>query len=125
MGCGRVGELLARLMADDGHEIAVIDINPHALDRLGDEFRGRKVQGIGFDRQILVQAGIEEAEAAATSCRIMPISSCPYSPQRFRIRVLPVSMIPPGGNPSRLGLMPSHHLGRREPEVDSSDFDSS
>jgi len=68
MGCGRVGEQLARLMVADGHAVTVIDYDERALARLGDNFRGVKVKGVGFDRDILVAAGIEQADAfAATS----------------------------------------------------------
>ena len=68
MGCGRVGEQLARLMSEGGHEIAVIDYDSSALARLGDNFRGKKVKGVGFDKDVLVEAGIEQADAfAATS----------------------------------------------------------
>ena len=68
MGCGRVGEQLCQLMVDEGHQVAVIDYNPDALARLGPKFRGRKVVGVGFDREVLIEAGIEQAEAfAATS----------------------------------------------------------
>jgi trk system potassium uptake protein TrkA len=68
MGCGRVGEELCRIMLGDGHDVAVIDSDQAALDRLGPDFRGRKVLGVGFDRDVLLQAGIEQADAfAATS----------------------------------------------------------
>lgn len=68
MGCGRMGEQLARILADEGHEVAVIDYNPLALERLGPHFKGRKVLGVGFDRDVLIAAGIEYADAfAATS----------------------------------------------------------
>lgn len=68
MGCGRVGEQVSRLMADEGHEVVVIDYDANALARLGPEFKGRKVKGIGFDKNVLVDAGIEQADAfAATS----------------------------------------------------------
>jgi trk system potassium uptake protein TrkA len=68
MGCGRVGEMVARLMVDEGHEVAVIDQDPNALVHLGPNFKGRKIRGVGFDRDVLVQAGIEQADAfAATS----------------------------------------------------------
>jgi trk system potassium uptake protein TrkA len=68
MGCGRVGEQLARLMVDEGHQVAVIDYDRHALDRLGGNFKGQKVLGVGFDRNVLLKAGIEQADAfAATS----------------------------------------------------------
>ena len=68
MGCGRVGEELCRIMLDDGHEVAVIDYDPAALDRLGPAFRGHTVLGVGIDRDVLERAGIEHADAfAATS----------------------------------------------------------
>ncbi len=68
MGCGRVGEQLARLMSQEGHDVAVIDYNAEALARLGPDFNGRRVRGFGFDRDVLLRAGIEEADGfAATS----------------------------------------------------------
>jgi trk system potassium uptake protein TrkA len=68
MGCGRVGEQAARFLSDEGHNVTVIDQDVNALDRLGENFRGSKVKGVGFDRQVLINAGIEHADAfAATS----------------------------------------------------------
>jgi len=68
MGCGRVGEHVSSLMAAEGHGVTVIDYDAAALERLGPNFKGNRIQGVGFDRQILIQAGIETAEAfAATS----------------------------------------------------------
>ncbi len=68
MGSGRVGEQVARLMAEDGHDVTVIDYDAEALARLGPNFKGKTVQGIGFDRNVLMQAGIQDADAfVATS----------------------------------------------------------
>ncbi|MCS7060954.1 MAG: TrkA family potassium uptake protein [Anaerolineae bacterium] len=68
MGCGRVGEQVARIFSAEGHDVSVIDYSAQALDRLGADFKGRKVLGVGFDRNTLIEAGIEEADAfAATS----------------------------------------------------------
>jgi len=67
MGCGRVGEQLCRLLVDEGHQVAVIDYDPQALARLGPNFKGRKVIGVGFDREVLIEAGIEQAEAFAAA----------------------------------------------------------
>jgi trk system potassium uptake protein len=68
LGCGRVGQRVALLMADEGHDVAVIDYNADALDRLGPHFKGRKIKGVGFDRNVLLEAGIQRADAfAATS----------------------------------------------------------
>jgi trk system potassium uptake protein TrkA len=65
MGCGRVGATLASSLEHRGHSVAVIDQNPDAFRRLDAEFTGKRVTGIGFDRQTLVQAGIEDAYALA------------------------------------------------------------
>ncbi len=68
MGCGRVGTQLARIMSADNHEIIVIDSSKEALDRLGKEFKGKKIKGVGFDKDILIKAEIQMADAfAATS----------------------------------------------------------
>jgi trk system potassium uptake protein TrkA len=68
MGCGRVGEQLARLLTDEGHQVVVIDYDANALARLGSTFKGKLVQGVGFDRGVLMKAGIERTDAfAATS----------------------------------------------------------
>ena len=65
MGCGRVGSTIAHLLEDSGHSVAVIDQSETAFRRLGPDFAGRTVAGVGFDRDVLRQAGIEEAAAFA------------------------------------------------------------
>lgn len=65
MGCGRVGASLARSLERMGHDVAVVDQNPASFQRLGSEFTGRRVTGVGFDRDTLLKAGIEEAHALA------------------------------------------------------------
>jgi trk system potassium uptake protein TrkA len=67
MGCGRVGEQTARMLAADGHQVTVIDPDPTALARLESQFKGRTVQGVGFDRNVLIEAGIEHADAFAAA----------------------------------------------------------
>jgi trk system potassium uptake protein TrkA len=63
MGCGRVGILLTQELAKAGQGVTVIDKNPHAFDRLPPGFDARTVVGIGFDREVLEEAGIKEADA--------------------------------------------------------------
>jgi trk system potassium uptake protein TrkA len=65
MGCGRVGSAIARRLEEVGHSVAVIDQDPSAFRRLGPEFSGRQVTGLGFDRQTLLDAGIDSAGAFA------------------------------------------------------------
>ncbi|AGZ45310.1 Trk system potassium uptake protein trkA [Actinoplanes friuliensis DSM 7358] len=65
MGCGRLGSTLAHKLDARGHSVAVIDQNADAFRRLGAEFGGTTVTGIGFDRDVLRSAGIERADAFA------------------------------------------------------------
>jgi trk system potassium uptake protein TrkA len=65
MGCGRLGSTLAHKLDARGHSVAVIDQNADAFRRLGAEFGGITVTGIGFDRDVLRAAGIERADAFA------------------------------------------------------------
>jgi trk system potassium uptake protein TrkA len=63
VGCGRVGILLTLELVRAGHEVAVIDKNPAAFDRLPPGFVAQTFVGLGFDRDILEEAGIKEADA--------------------------------------------------------------
>jgi trk system potassium uptake protein TrkA len=65
MGCGRVGSTLARSLEKRGHTVAVIDMEVDAFRRLGPDFAGKTVRGVGFDREVLQEAGIEQAEGFA------------------------------------------------------------
>ena len=65
MGCGRVGSSLAASLDRLGHEVAVIDKDRQAFRRLYAEFSGRQVIGQGFHRDVLVEAGVERAQAFA------------------------------------------------------------
>ncbi|WP_188943734.1 potassium channel family protein [Nakamurella endophytica] len=65
MGCGRVGSGLARALARAGHSVAVIDRDPASFRRLGPDFHGEQVLGMGFDRDTLISARISEAHAFA------------------------------------------------------------
>ncbi|ALR12261.1 potassium transporter TrkA [Mycobacteroides saopaulense] len=65
MGCGRVGAALAGGLARIGHEVAIIDKEASAFNRLGPEFSGERIVGMGFDRDVLLRAGIERAQAFA------------------------------------------------------------
>jgi len=65
MGCGRVGSSLATDLEAAGHTVAVIDQAREAFRRLGPNFKGKTVTGVGFDRDVLREAGIQDADAFA------------------------------------------------------------
>jgi trk system potassium uptake protein len=65
VGCGRVGSLLAMRLVGEGHDVAVIDKDEIAFRRLRPNWGGREIVGFGFDRDSLIEAGAERADALA------------------------------------------------------------
>ncbi len=65
VGCGRVGAELAYRLFQNGHTVSVIDQNVAAFNRLNPNFRGRTIEGEVLNREILIRAGIERADAMA------------------------------------------------------------
>ncbi|MDX9992492.1 MAG: TrkA family potassium uptake protein [Anaerolineales bacterium] len=88
MGCGRVGSQLSKLLAQRGHDVTVIDHrDADAGLRLGDDFTGRIVHGLGFDRDVLNRAGIATADAfiAASSSDNANIVAARIARNIFRV----------------------------------------
>jgi trk system potassium uptake protein TrkA len=63
MGCGRLGAHLARRLDREGHDVTVIDRTSDSFARLGSDFQGTMVLGIGIDEDVMRRAGIESADA--------------------------------------------------------------
>jgi len=63
LGCGRVGSALATLMSRENHEVRIIDRDGDAFRRLGSDYAGMRVVGIGIDEDVLRRAGIHDADA--------------------------------------------------------------
>jgi trk system potassium uptake protein TrkA len=87
MGCGRVGSQVSQLLVRLGHKVTVIDHDTNALARLGVDFKGRIVRGVGFDRNTLLEAGVETAEAfvAASSSDNANIVAARIARNIFRV----------------------------------------
>lgn len=65
VGCGRVGSQLANMLSDNGNNVCCIDKNVDAFANLGRNFNGSTVQGVGFDEDVLIRAGVEECDVLA------------------------------------------------------------
>lgn len=65
VGCGRVGSGLARQLIAADHSVTVVDRRAEAFAKLGPDFTGQQVVGVGFDRDRLIAAGVEKADALA------------------------------------------------------------
>jgi trk system potassium uptake protein TrkA len=97
IGCGRVGSSIARQLAEEGWEVAVVDENEEALARLGERWPGRFVVGHGMDVEVLREAGIEEAEAVvvATDGDNTNIVIGQVAQKRFAINCVVVRVLDP------------------------------
>lgn len=65
VGCGRNGSGLAQSLSKAGHTVTVIDSDAAAFAKLGPDFKGETIEGIGFDRDVLAEAQIERTDALA------------------------------------------------------------
>jgi trk system potassium uptake protein len=102
VGCGRVGAYTAASLAREGHEVVVVDKDPDSFRLLPHGFSGRTLEGYAFDRAVLEEAGITEADALVASTsgdntnavaariakevyRVPDVVSRIYDPQRAEI----------------------------------------
>ena len=63
VGAGHMGRGLAERLSRQGHDVTVIDRDAEELEELDEGFAGRRVVGVGFDRAVLAEAGVERASA--------------------------------------------------------------
>lgn len=63
VGCGRVGATTAAELARGGHGVTVVDRESRTFRLLPQGFGGQTVVGTGFDRDVLEEARIREADA--------------------------------------------------------------
>jgi trk system potassium uptake protein TrkA len=98
VGCGRVGSGLARTLAMRGHAITVVDNNPAAFERLGPGFEGKTVTGVGFDREVLLKAGVKQADgfAAVTTSDEMNVVAARLAQREFRVPRVAARVYEPG-----------------------------
>lgn len=86
-GYGRVGRILAYMLEEQGHSVGVIDRREEAFAEAGRDIRGRRLKGEVFDRETLLKAGIERADAfaAVTSGDNSNIVSARIAKERFDV----------------------------------------
>jgi trk system potassium uptake protein len=107
VGCGKVGSRFANVLADEGHDVVVIDNDSNKFKNLGEDFKGLTVVGIPIDKEVLKSAGIENADAfaAVTPDDNINIMACQMAKELFKVpRVLARIY-----NPEREHIF--HHFG--------------
>jgi trk system potassium uptake protein len=88
VGCGRVGSNLARLLSEEGDEVAVVDSSEAAFNRLGEDFTGEMVFGSAVDEDILRRAGTDRAQAfvAVTNADTTNIMAAQLAQHEFGVK---------------------------------------
>lgn len=78
VGDGKVGLTLTQMLSAEDHDITVVDQNPKVLQRMLEEYDVMAVRGHGASREVLEEAGAEEARLliAATSSDEVNLLSC-------------------------------------------------
>jgi len=97
VGCGRVGSYLADLLNAEGHRVAVIDKDPKAFERLSAGFKGIRIEGDVLDREVLYQAGIQNADALAsvTNSDSLNATLAIIARNKFRVPKLAIRVFDP------------------------------
>ena len=108
IGCGRVGSRLAQTLTLAGHSVTVVDKDPEPFNRLGNGFTGKTVLGVGFDQDVLLEAGIRRADglAAVTSSDEANVITARIAREIFKVPKVVARLYDPGEAEiySRLGL---------------------
>jgi trk system potassium uptake protein TrkA len=88
LGCSRVGAVLASWLAENKHEVSVIDWEYNSFRRLPKELEIKQVLGIGTDIDILEKSGIAEADAfiAVTNSDNSNLMSAQVVKNKFNIK---------------------------------------
>jgi len=97
IGCGRVGSAVALQLAEDGWDVTAVDENEEALGRLGRGWKGGFVVGHAMESEVLLQAGIESADAAvvATSGDNTNIVIAQVLQKRYAVNCVVVRVLDP------------------------------
>lgn len=98
IGCGRVGSQLALMLAQEKYDIVVIDKDPNAFKSLGTSFNGVKLQGYGYDEEVLQRAHIErcDALAAVTDQDNANIMACEVASKLYKVPRVVARVFNPG-----------------------------
>ena len=114
IGCGRLGAGLCEALGRRGVQVTVVDRDEAAFLRLPQSFTGKRVTGVGFDREVLIRAGIESADAlaAVTASDEVNVVTARLARVMFRVPRVAARLFDPGKEEvyRRLGLPTISHV---------------
>jgi trk system potassium uptake protein TrkA len=93
-----MGASLAKTLTLRGHDVAVVDTDPTAFEHLDVTLHCATVVGVGFDRDVLLQAGIQRADglAAVTASDETNVVAARLASQVFRVPRVVARLYDPG-----------------------------
>ncbi len=62
VGCGKFGIRVSEYLTRKNHDVVVVDNNPDTFLALSAEFTGKTICGIGYDKDVLENAGIASVD---------------------------------------------------------------
>ena len=62
VGCGKFGVRVSEYLSRQNHDVTVVDSDRETFHSLSEEFTGRKVCGVGYDKDVMNEAGIAMAD---------------------------------------------------------------
>ena len=83
VGCGKVGVAILKQLANEGHDITIIDKDPQKVATYANQYDVMGIVGNGANHSVQLEAGIQNADliAAVTSSDELNILCCTIAKQ--------------------------------------------
>ncbi len=62
VGCGKFGVRAAEDLTRKNHDVTIVDTDRESFHALSEEFTGRTICGMGYDKDVLIEAGVATAD---------------------------------------------------------------
>lgn len=67
VGCGKTGIKLARKLSNLNNDVTIIESDKEVANRVSKEFDGKIINGLEFDKNILENAGVMQADVVVVT----------------------------------------------------------
>ncbi len=62
IGCGKFGVRVSAYLTRQNHDVTIVDNDKETFHALSEEFTGRTICGVGYDKEVLKEAGVSTAD---------------------------------------------------------------